>query len=199
MKAAFSFARMNPMTTAHMMLVEDMSKLDVDMSFIYLSHKQDKKNKKDVLKNKNPLDYETKYSYVKTFIEENNIHNVDVVYSSSRTLIESLKEVNEKYDELIIVCGSDRFEEYRTLIDKYNYSSDKENTTNNYAYKFSNIEYHLVGDKRDPDSEGLSGMSASKMRKLACEGNFEEFRLGVPTESNDLAYQLYEDIRKAML
>jgi hypothetical protein len=53
--------------------------------------------------------------------------------------------------------------------------------------------------ERDPDSEGVEGMSASKLRKAAAEGDFATFRSGVPKALDDqAARQLFNTLRKSM-
>jgi hypothetical protein len=53
--------------------------------------------------------------------------------------------------------------------------------------------------ERDPDAEGVEGMSASKMRAAAVAGDFKAFRMGVPSEANDnIVKKMFSDIRKAM-
>jgi hypothetical protein len=53
--------------------------------------------------------------------------------------------------------------------------------------------------ERDPDAEGVEGMSASKMRKAAAENDFASFRGGVPSALDDKATkQLFNTLRKQM-
>ena len=63
-------------------------------------------------------------------------------------------------------------------------------------YKFDNIIVVSAGD-RDPDAEGVTGMSASKMRKAASDGNMNDFMKGLPRGFKD-GKSLYRDIRKNM-
>jgi hypothetical protein len=63
-------------------------------------------------------------------------------------------------------------------------------------YGFDNVEVVSAGE-RDPDAEGLEGMSASKMRKAAMDGDLDSFKQGVPDGFKD-AEKLYKDVRKSM-
>ena len=63
----------------------------------------------------------------------------------------------------------DHTSEFNSLAQKYN----------GQAYTFENIRVTSAGD-RDPDGEGIEGMSASKQRKLASENNYAEFEKGCP-------------------
>ena len=44
-------------------------------------------------------------------------------------------------------------------------------------YDFDNIQVISAGD-RDPDAEGVTGMSASKMRAAASSNDYESFKRG---------------------
>ena len=55
-----------------------------------------------------------------------------------------------------IVGGADRVGEFEKLANNYN----------GKLYQFDNVEVMSAGD-RDPDGEGVEGMSASKQRKAA--------------------------------
>ena len=65
-------------------------------------------------------------------------------------------------------------------------------------YQFDNIEVRSAGD-RDPDSDSVEGMSASKQRKAAAENDFDGFLRGVPTAMNKkAARELFDNVRKSM-
>jgi hypothetical protein len=63
-------------------------------------------------------------------------------------------------------------------------------------YGFDNIEVVSAGE-RDPDAEGVTGMSASKMRAAASANDFEQFKLGLPKGFNQ-GMSLFKDVRKFM-
>jgi hypothetical protein len=90
-----------------------------------------------------------------------------------------------------MVGGSDRTEEYDKLLHKYNGVKGPHG-----YFKFKDIKVHSAGD-RDPDAEGVAGMSASKMRGHATAGNFNEFKKGIPHHVADHhAKELFNDVRK---
>ena len=66
-----------------------------------------------------------------------------------------------------IVVGSDRQKEFENLANKYN----------GQLYNFDQINVISAGE-RDPDAEGVEGMSASKLRKLVADGDAEGFAAG---------------------
>ena len=66
----------------------------------------------------------------------------------------------EGFTDLVMVVGSDRVKEFSTLLNRYNDAPDKKG---NQLFKFDSIDVISAGE-RDPDAEGVEGMSASKMR-----------------------------------
>ena len=139
--AVISFGRMNPMTNGHEKLADkiksEASKRKADAK-LYLSHSTNPK--------KDPLDFATKVKFAK------KAFGPMVQNSPARTIIEVAKELTGKYDNLIVVVGSDRIPEFKTLLNKYNGKD----------YNFKSIEIISAGE-RDPDAEGVEGMSGSKM------------------------------------
>ena len=104
---------------------------------------------------------------------------------SNRTIFDVLKKAhNDGYTNVRIVGGGDRVKEFDKLTNDYN----------GKIYQFDNVEVLSAGD-RDPDSEGTEGMSASKQRKAAAEGDFASFRKGVPsTLNNKQAREIYNKL-----
>jgi len=92
------------------------------------------------------------------------------------------------YAGVRIIGGGDRVREFEKLSGDYN----------GKLYQFDNVEVSSAGD-RDPDGDDVSGMSASKQRKAAAEGDFAAFRKGVPSSMNNKqAKELYNTLRAAM-
>lgn len=184
--AACSFGRMNPPTRGHALLWKTVASVPADDHFIYASHTQDSK--------KNPLDYATKSSAIKMALKENNI-NADFVDSNARTLIDMVVELyNKGYTDLIFVAGQDRLNDIVSIIQKYNDVPNKEGK----AYHFNSISGICAGD-RDPDSDGIEGVSASKVRQMALEGDFEGFCKNVPISDKFILKDLYDEIRSIMM
>ena len=85
-----------------------------------------------------------------------------------------------------MIVGSDRVNEFTVLLKKYNGVKGRHG-----LYNFKKINVISAGD-RDPDADDISGMSASKMRQLANEGNFTQFSQGLPRNvSNADAKKVY--------
>lgn len=180
---AFTFGRFNPPTVGHGKLVDALkSKAGGFDSMVFLSHSQDAK--------KNPLDYNKKLSFMRKFFGK----KVSIVDSKARQIFEILTQLyTGGYDEVRMVVGSDRVREFEVLIKKYNGLKGRHG-----HYNFKNIEVISAGE-RDPDADDLvSGMSASKMREAAEEGDFESFATGVASNNKALHLQLYKAVRSGM-
>ena len=68
---------------------------------------------------------------------------------------------NEGYTNIAMVVGSDRVQEFEILLNKYNGKKGRHG-----FYNFRKISVISAG-QRDPDAEGVEGMSASKQRDNA--------------------------------
>lgn len=174
-KLVFTFGRMNPPTVGHQKLVEAVTRIAKEIGgkpMVFLSKTQDKK--------KNPIPYAHKLHYA----QEAFGSVVKPLPKAAATAIDILREYSGKYDQICMVVGSDRVPEFKKLLEKYN---GKE-------YNFDKIEVLSAGE-RDPDSEGVDGMSASKLREAAMSGNFKAFKKGLPHAIQALAVDIYRDVR----
>jgi len=179
-KVTFTFGRFNPPTTGHALLVKKLTALgkggDV---LLFSSHSNDKL--------KNPLDHKTKVKYLRKFFGK------IVVDANVRTVFEIANELQKrKYTHVNMVVGSDRVNEFKNLLHKYNGVKARHG-----YYKFEEINILSAGE-RDPDADDVSGMSASKMRMFAEKGDLDSFREGVPSRNKRDAEALYKDVRKGM-
>ena len=183
--AVLAFGRMNPPTTGHGKLVDkvkDIAKEHGASHHVVLSHTQDKA--------KNPLSSETKVKHAKRFFPNTNITVSDKEHPNFLT--QAAKLHKQGVTHLHMVAGSDRVGEYHKLLHKYN------GTHEDALFNFKHIKVHSAGE-RDPDAEGASGMSASKMRAHASGGNFKEFKKGIPNHVPEHhAKELYNDVRHHM-
>jgi hypothetical protein len=174
--AVLSFGRFSPPTIGHEKLVnkiEAEARTRKATPLLFTSHSFDSK--------KNPLPYESKVSYLK------KAFGGMVQNSKSRTIIEVAKELDGKYNKLVVVVGSDRVPEFQKLLSTYN---GKE-------YNFENIEVISAGE-RDPDADDVSGMSASKLRSLVAARDFDTFKKGVPSKLKSSAKQIYDELSTNM-
>lgn len=144
-----------------------------------------------------PLDIPTKKSLAEKLFK----HPVHVGTDHTKTLSHFLTHLNKSHDHLHLVAGSDRVNEYKSFLDRYNGKQDKKG---NIPFHFKSYTVHAAGGERqennkDPrkmsDDELTSSVSASKLEKLAKEGNYEHFAAyhrGLP---NSHIRRVYSKIR----
>jgi hypothetical protein len=178
-----AFGRFNPPTIGHQQLMDvaaQSASQDQDGQYlIFPSRSQDKK--------KNPLDPDTKIAYMQKFYPQ---HAGNIVNDpNTKTIFDVLKMAhNNGYAGVRIIGGADRVKEFEKLSNQYN----------GQLYNFDNIEVVSSGD-RDPDAKGVEGMSASRMRLAAAEGDFKTFRSGLPPEIKPSeAKELFNILRGSM-
>lgn len=186
-KAVFAFGRMNPPTNGHEKLIDtviDIAKKNNATPFVFLSHTQDAK--------KNPLTSNQKMKYIILGIP--HAEGVVINNPSIRTPFEAIKHLENKgYGDIILVSGDDRVKEYKKSITPYINHPDP-----NKSFNLSSFKVVSAG-KRDPDSDGVTGISASKMRQAVSDDDFKTFKSGVPSNLSDkYAKEMFNQIKKAM-
>jgi hypothetical protein len=181
-----SFGRFNPPTTGHEKVIEKVKTVAGTAPFrVYPSHSVGPKD---------PLPHTKKIAYMRKMFPKYK-KNI-VADTSAKTIIHIAEKLyKEGFDEMIMVAGSDRVKEFDTLLQKYNGKADRKG---NILYDFKTIKVVNAG-QRDPDAEGVEGMSASKMRTAASDSDFDSFKTGIPNTLNDNdKKKLYLDVRKHM-
>jgi hypothetical protein len=178
----FSFGRLNPPTTGHGKLLDALKKAAAGSEYrLYMSKTQDKK--------KNPLSFKAKVKYVRAMFPKHSIYVMD---SPVNTVFDVLVKLqNDGFESVTMVVGSDRVSEFKSLISKYN----GKKSTHGF-YDFKDITVKSAGE-RDPDAEGVEGMSASKMRAAAISNNFKLFKTGLPSGFKK-ADSLFKLVQKEM-
>ena len=176
---AFAFGRFNPPTIGHLKLM-DKVKSQSNNYKIYLSRSEDPK--------KNPLSPREKLSFMKKMFPQ---HARNIEINPSNNVLDILVRLNGKFNSIIMVAGSDRIREFDTLLKRYNDVKSRHG-----YYKFDNIKVVSAGE-RDPDAEGATGMSASKMRAAAEKGDITSFKKGLPNTFRD-ADGLMKQVRRGM-
>jgi hypothetical protein len=183
--AYFTFGRMNPPTIGHGKLLDKIAQLAGRNPYkVFLSQSNDL--------SKNPLSYSDKVKHVRKMFPK---HARSVMINKNvRNAMEAAVELyNQGFRKIVMVVGADRIREFDTLLNKYNAKDARHG-----FYNFSSIKVVSAGD-RDPDAEGIEGMSASKMRSFASENDFTSFAQGLPKNvSNKDARKLFNDVRKGM-
>ena len=176
------FGRFNPPTIGHQKLLDRAAKEADKRGYelrIYPSRSQDAK--------KNPLTPQMKISYMRQMFPDYAGSIVDD--KGAKTIFNVLTGANEEgHTNMIIMVGQDRLGEFQGLSHKYN----------GELYNYDQLEVVSAGD-RDPDSDDVTGMSASKLRLAAAEGDFKKFAKGVPdTLGNTEKMELFNVLRRSM-
>ena len=183
--AFFTFGRMNPPTIGHEKLLDSLAKkAGRNDYFVYLSQTSDPK--------KNPLDYGSKVKHVRKMFPR---HARRVMIDKKvRTAFDAASSIYSKgYHNLVMVVGDDRVREFTTILNKYNGQKG-----NHGFYNFKSIDVMSAG-ARDPDAEGVEGMSASKLRAFAADNDFASFSQGLGRNMNTKdSKKLFTDVRKGM-
>jgi len=178
-KLIFAFGRFNPPTTGHGKLMREVitqARKNNANHIVYASASQDKRS--------NPLDVKTKVKFMQKMFPQNKIKAAG---GTQRTFMEILKFYNKMYGEIIMIAGSDRIKEFQKLADKYN--------GKDYDYKSIKV---ISSGERDPDAEGITGMSASKMREMAKNDDYRNFKKGIVNLSNSDTKSLFDAVKKGM-
>ena len=178
---AFTFGRFNPPTSGHEKLIKKVASVRADTFKIFLSRSNDPK--------KNPLSPRTKLTHMK-FMFPKYSRNIEI--NNTNMILDIASNLHRQgYTEIFMVVGSDRVREFETILNKYNDVRSRHG-----YYNFDNINVLSAGE-RDPDAEGVSGMSASKMRDAASKDDLSTFKKGLPTGYRN-ANDLFKDVRKGM-
>jgi len=179
----FSYGRMNPPTAGHSKVV-DKVKSHADAiganHAVIVSHSQN--NKTD------PLHHEHKKEYLK------HVHpDVNFEHSTKEHphFLAQLKKFHQEgHTHATMVVGSDRVKQFKALANKYN------GPKGDYNYKKIHI---LSAGQRDPDAEGVAGISGTKMRNHASGNDYKSFKQGLhPNHSDEHAKKLFKATRQGM-
>ena len=176
--AIVSFGRMNPPTMGHVKLMETLVELSKKYNatpLLYLSHSQDKK--------KNPLSYDEKIKFVKAAAPK----GLQVVHSNAKTIFDVLKAVAKLgVSDVFLVAGEDRLTEYKRL--------------EKYKDDLGFTSYNVVSaGERDPDdNDSVKGISATKLRNAAINGEKEFFIKNCALKDKSMASKLYDAVRSGM-
>lgn len=177
-----AFGRFNPPHAGHQQLMDTAAaaaEAEESDYMIVPSRSNDPK--------KNPLDADTKVAFMRGMFPQHSsrIQNDQ----NTRTIFDVLKRAhNDGYANVRIVGGADRVKEFDKLANNYNGS----------LYQFDNVEVVSAGD-RDPDADGVEGMSASRLRLAASENDFKTFMSAMPEGfPRREAKQLFDTTRMSM-
>jgi len=179
----FSFGRFNPPTIGHEKLITEVIKLARGGDYkIFVSQSNNPKS--------DPLQYKEKVGIMRKMFPK-YARNI-ILDAKLKTVFDiSVSLYKQGYNDVTMVVGSDRIKEFKTLLLKYNGTKARHG-----FYEFDNISFQSAGE-RDPDSDDVSGMSASKMRAAAVSGDFQAFANGLPKSFGD-KLSVFNLLRKRM-
>ena len=182
-EVSFVFGRFNPPTIGHEKLFDALKKQSRGGSYrIYASKSVDAK--------KNPLQSKDKIKFLRKMFPK-HARNI-MADSDVRTVLDiAVKLYDQGFTKVSMVAGSDRVREFDILLNKYNGQKAKHG-----FYNFEGAINVVSAGERDPDAEGATGMSASKMRMSAQQNDLAGFAKGVPARFHPT--DLFNAVRKGM-
>jgi hypothetical protein len=180
----FAFGRFNPPTTGHEKLFEAVKKASRGGLYrVYPTHTQDAK--------RNPLDFKTKVKYLRKMFPK-YARNI-MADKGMRTAFDVISALYDQgFVQATMVVGEDRVIEFDKLLNKYNGKKGKHG-----FYQFENGVKVVSAGARDPDSDSVTGMSASKLRAAASENDLKSFSKGMPKGFKDVE-GLFNAVRSGM-
>lgn len=180
--AVFTFGRFNPPTRGHEKLVNAViseAKARNADAFIFTSHSHDPK--------KNPLEYSDKIHFMRLLFPSANIiddQNTDGITQPIKNAFQVTGFLGSQgYTDLVLVAGSDRVPEYQKRFDR--------------SHEFFDSFEVVSAGERDPDADGVSGLSGTKAREAAISGDIGKFRAATGW-SGEVASQLMSATRKGL-
>jgi len=211
----YTFGRFQPPTIGHGLLIENVVQIADQLGAdhgIFVSkscndlNKYEKSTKyKNMIQtntfescegNKNPLNVYQKMHYMSHMFPTVNLINTAVIYQFEPTKSVSPFDVlhylsQQGYINIVLVLGSDRAGESKLV-----------NSLKNTAKKIGGINMFFVSaGKERTKSDGIEGMSGTKLREYAAAGNLDAFFSGVNTGgmTRELARNMMNDVREGML
>jgi hypothetical protein len=180
----FTFGRFQPPTIGHGVLFDSAAKLAGTGTYrIYASSRHDT--------DKNPLEYKSKIKWLRKMFPRHSRAVIDDP-SLKDALQICTKLYDQGFDRVMMVVGSDRVDEFQTLLNKYNGIRTKTS-----YYNFLDTIQVVSGGLRDEDSTDVKGISSSKMRDAVRSGDFQTFLQGLPPGFDD-SEKLFNEIKAGL-
>jgi len=179
------WGRMNPPTAGHEKLLDFLkSKAGNNPFRIYLTQTEDS--------TKNPIPFVQKIKFARKGFPQ--YARQIMMDKKLKTIFDAMTSFyNEGFKRIVIIAGQDRVREYDITLNKYNGKKGRHG-----FYNFERINVLSAGD-RDPDSQGVEGVSGTKLRGYAEAGDFTKFAQYMPKRlSNADTKQVYNAVRKGI-
>ena len=181
----FVWGRMNPPTAGHEKLLDFLKQKAGKNPFrIYLTQSEDQ--------NKNPIPFAQKIKFARKGFPQ--YARQIMMNRKLKTIFDAMTSFyDEGFKRIVIVAGQDRVNQYDVLLKKYNGKKGKHG-----FYNFERIDVLSAGD-RDPEAEGVEGVSGTKLRGYVKAGDFTKFAQFMPKRlSNADAKQVFNAVRKGL-
>ena len=182
-EVSFVFGRFNPPTNGHEKLFDALKKNSKGTFRIYASFSQDAK--------KNPLSHKDKVKFLRKMFPK-YARNIMADKDARNALEVCSKLYDQGFNKVTMVVGDDRLKEFNRLLNRYNGEKGRHG-----FYQFEDGINVVSAGQRDPDAEGVSGMSASKMRQAAVDNDVVTFAKGMPAGFKDVK-DLFVAVRNGM-
>ena len=181
--AVMAFGRFNPPTVGHEKLIQKVKEVSDEHNasgHVFASHTE--------LKSKDPLPQAAKIGYLNQIAHGTQIHGSSK--EEPTFLHAAAKLYKQGHKHLVMIAGSDRINDYKSKLEQYNDGKDYPHG----KYKFKSIQVVSSGE-RDPDAEGVEGMSGTKMRNLARTNKVKQFEKGLPVALQDKSKEIVNHIK----
>jgi hypothetical protein len=184
-RVAWTFMRANPPTLGHQLVADQVAKqAGGDDYWIFLSQTQDSR--------RNPLDWSQKLMFAAEIMPKHQAHLVKD--AAVKTPLQAANWLYEKgYRHLVMVVGSDRVASMRELLTGWNSAEVREKDRREQCQ----VEVVSAGE-RDPDAEGVSGISGTLARQAVQAGDFAKFESAVGIRGK-LAKRMFDAVAQGMI
>lgn len=186
-KIVFTFGRFTPPTIGHAKLINkvvDYAKETGSENRIYTSKSFDNE--------KNPIPYSEKVSFLRQLFPQAKIADDPKAHTAFH-VAKLLSD--EGFRDVTMIVGSDRVEEFKNTIGKYIKDRNDPSFDPKKHYSFDKWNVVSAGE-RDPDAQGVEGMSGTKMRDAVRRGDMKAFASGVPSKNAKLVKKIFDTVKK---
>jgi hypothetical protein len=127
------------------------------------------------------------------------IPQANISSARHKNYLEHAADLNRRgYKTLHMVVGSDRADEFRNTLERYNGRPDK---NGRILYHFpGGIHVHVAGQEREEGSQGVAGSSSSNQERYARAGDYNSFARNAPVGAKpEHVRAMYDEIRSSDL
>jgi hypothetical protein len=166
-EAFFTFGRFQPPTLGHRVLAEKLATVAGSHGDPYIFVSSSRTDPA-----RNPLDVYTKVSWMKYMFRDIPVQIINTTVHECTTVPQIVNKLREAgYDKITMIVGSDRAGEFDFL---------------------EGVTILQAGEARDDDAAGPTGMSGTKMRKAARNGETATFMEGTGLNASSAARLMHQ-------